>query len=188
VCSTLMHVGGARRKRGNGHSELTLPSCAFCYHSHRLHEAVGRRELGGTALIICGSTLAVVFGDHDVRTYTNDDLVALIGGAWFIVYALLVVFLCIWGMLIHRKVTPVKKQLVEAIRRYEIAVAEGDAQKAEWEDEVIARLEQKYKPWERTHPFALCALSGAFGAQSILFGKVRMHSECERIAAPCMNE
>lgn len=136
-----------------------------------LHERVGRRELIGTFLIILGSTLAVVFGDHDQRSYTNRELVNLIGGAWFLVYAILVVVLCALGLMLHKKITPIKKNLVDAIRRYELAVEAQDAQGADWEDEVIARLEGEYKKWEKIHPFALCALSGAFGAQSVLFGK-----------------
>jgi len=132
---------------------------------------VGRREIVGTALIILGSTLAVVFGDHEVRAYTNDDLVSLIGGAWFLVYGILVAVLCVAGQVLHRRITPVKAALVEAIRRYEVAVEACDAQAADWEDEVIARLEGQYMKWVKIHPFALCALSGAFGAQSVLFGK-----------------
>lgn len=137
-----------------------------------LHEHVGRRELAGTALIIIGSTLAVVFGDHSTKVYTNHDLTRLIGGGWFIAYAILVASLCVAGLLLHRKITPIKKNLVDAIRRYELAVETNNQQGADWEDEVIARLEQEYKRWEKLHPFSLCALSGAFGAQSVLFGKV----------------
>jgi hypothetical protein len=143
-----------------------------------LHEHVGRRELAGTALIIIGSTLAVVFGDHNTRSYTNDDLVSLIGGGWFLAYAILVFLLCIAGLMLHRKITPIKKNLVEAIRRYEVAVEANNSQGADWEDEVIARLESEYRRWEKLHPFSLCALSGAFGAQSVLFGKVSTSSEC----------
>lgn len=136
-----------------------------------LHERVGRRELIGTGLIIVGSTLSVVFGNHDQKVYTNHILVELIGGGWFIAYAIMVVGLCIAGLMLHRKITPIKKNLVEAIRRYEVAVEAGNSQGADWEDEVIARLEMEYKRWEKIHPFSLCALSGAFGAQSVLFGK-----------------
>lgn len=135
----------------------------------------------GTALIICGSTLAVVFGDHNTRRYSNDDLVRLIGGAWFLVYAILVVLMCALGLMLHRKITPIKAALVEAIKRYETAVEANDAQAADWEDEVIARLEMQYMKWVKIHPFALCALSGAFGAQSVLFGKVsrrQHHNGC----------
>ena len=136
-----------------------------------LHEQVGRREIIGTTLIILGSTLAVVFGDHNTRSYSNSDLVGLIGGGWFLVYGILVVVLCVAGFVLHRRITPIKSSLVEAIRRYEVAVEQADAQAADWEDEVIARLEEQYKKWVKIHPFALCALSGAFGAQSVLFGK-----------------
>jgi hypothetical protein len=137
-----------------------------------LHETVGRRELAGTALIIIGSTLAVVFGDHETRTYSNDMLVSLIGGAWFLVYAIVVAGMCVVGLMLHRKITPIKAALVEAIRRYEVAVDANDAQACDDEDAVIAGLEALYAPWIKIHPFALCALSGAFGAQSVLFGKV----------------
>lgn len=150
---------------------MTLVTNVFFAHFW-LHEQVGRRELAGTGLIILGSTLAVVFGDHTTRSYTNHDLVGLIAGGWFLTYAVLVVALCVAGYMLHRRVTPIKKNLVDAIRRYEIAVEAADAQGADWEDEVIARLEGEYKRWEKIHPFALCALSGAFGAQSVLFGKV----------------
>jgi len=136
-----------------------------------LHESVGRRELIGTALIIVGSTLAVAFGDHASRHYTNEYLVSLISGGAFIFYVIVVVLLCFSGLSLHRRVTPIKKQLVEAIRRYETAFDQGNAEAAGWEDELIARLEHEYKRWEKIHPFALCALSGSFGAQSVLFGK-----------------
>lgn len=137
-----------------------------------LDEVLTWKEFAGTALIICGSSLAVAFGDHKEKQYTVGDLWELFGGALFLFYIIIVVVGCIAFYIAHKKMTPVKQRLVDAIKRYENAISKGDQNTADWEDDVILNIEHEYRPYIKYHPFCLCALSGIFGGQSVMFGKM----------------
>ena len=85
----------------------------ICFAHFWLGEKVGWTEVFGTALIMTGSTLSVVFGNHSDPTYTNQELLDLISGALFISYVVAALGLIFIGILIHLRVTPWKQKLVE---------------------------------------------------------------------------
>lgn len=100
-----------------------------------------------------------------------EDLKRFYGRPGFILYALLVTscLALMYGCV--RIAKPIKIQLNETVFLYDQARGNKDRQKCRQLDEVIHTLELKYKKWEKIHPFCYCAMSGTFGAQSILFGK-----------------
>jgi len=137
-----------------------------------LKEKLARRDILGTVLIIAGSTTAVAFGDHTEVSYSLDDLKSYYTRSGFVFYGFIVVGCIIAGYMFVKKVQPIKVALNAAIKSYDAAVEKGDKAAELFQDEAIAALEKKYERYEKLHPFSYCALSGIFGAQSILFGKM----------------
>ena len=136
-----------------------------------LKESINWRELSGTAMIVIGSVLSVAFGDHTAVSYTVRDLLSFYGRTLFIIYAIIAFSAAIYMFMQHKRMTPLKQKLVDSYKRYEVAYDASDQATMDYEDFMIVALEAKYKPFERFHPFSLCALSGILGAQSVMFGK-----------------
>lgn len=82
-----------------------------------LKEKLGYQEIIGTVLIILGSTLSVIFGDHSDPSYTDQDLLDLIGGGLFIAYVVVICTSVIAGLIWHFKVTPIREELQVLLSR-----------------------------------------------------------------------
>lgn len=162
-----------------------------------LHEELTRMDVIGTALVIVGSVLSVAFGNHESKEYTLDQLKELYQATGFIVYIVLMVIALVVMYIAAKKLEPMKTELVEYAKRFERTLSkdfcdedeedsdeEHQLMKRESDDELdkerlllldskdkIRELSERYKPFEKIHPFLLCALSGVFGAQSVLFAK-----------------
>ena len=108
-----------------------------------LHEPVSKRDLVGTALIVLGSTLSVVFGDHSDTTYTSKDLQDLYKEIPYIIYGACIVGCMIFCYLAVRYLTPLRVKLVEAIDAYRVAEAEDQLDEAE----AARRAEEEAAQW-----------------------------------------
>jgi drug/metabolite transporter (DMT)-like permease len=150
---------------------ITLVANVFFAH-YWLKESITWKELVGTGLIITGSVLSVAFGDHKNDNYTIDDLKSFYGGTTFIFYAFfaLIMGLCMYAYC--RLATPIKTKLIESYTRYSAAELIENTEEMENENLLIQQLEFEYSKFEKVHPFCLCALSGVFGGQSVMFGKM----------------
>lgn len=133
-----------------------------------LQEHLTWREILGTGLIVSGSTLSAVFGDHTEIEYTLSDIQHFWGGGLFLFYALLVSILAAAMYSLCKKFSPIKQQMVDAIKRYELAYQANDEDRLEWEESLIRTLERQYASYVKYHTFCLCALSGVCGGQSVL--------------------
>jgi len=160
-----------------------------------LKEELTRMDIIGTALVIIGSVTSVAFGNHESKEYTLDELKKLYQATGFIVYIVLMVIVLVLMYIAAKRLEPMKSELVEYARRFERTLDrdfQQDNEDADIEQPVrsdsdedldnerllllqskdhIRDLSEKYKPFEKIHPFLLCALSGVFGAQSVLFAK-----------------
>lgn len=143
-----------------------------CFAHFWLRETVSWRDILGTLLIIVGATLSVAFGDHTETKFTLEEIEKFWVGRAFLCYIILITVCEIVLFKLITKYTPIKKQLVETISRYENASALNKKNDMEWEDKIIKQLEQQYNKNEKLHSFSLCAFSGIAGAQSVLFGKM----------------
>ena len=137
-----------------------------------LGETLSRRDMLGTVLIIAGSVLTVAFGDHSDPEYQLSDFRHFFAQTAAIIYALAVLGFC--GTLYSLKfyLRPMKQRIVEINKQYE-NIADTAARKQLLDNHAeLQAVKRRYKPWEKAHPFFLCALSGALGAQSVMFGKM----------------
>lgn len=137
-----------------------------------LKEQLPRKDLFATASIITGSIVCAVTGDHTETTYSLEELLSFYGQAGFIVYAIFVVSFVCGLYALSKKIEPIKRNLNVAIRAYDQAKASGSSSCLIALDEDILAAEASYIKWEKIHPFTYCAISGAFGGQNILFGKM----------------
>ena len=164
---------------------ITLVANVFFAH-YWLKEVVGWVELCGTAMIVCGSVTAVAFGDHSDVAYDIHAILRFFYGTTFIIYALASLILGVSLYYFQLPITPIKQKMVDATKRYELAYDAHDTPAMEYEDFYIASLSKSYSRWEKVHPFAVCALSGILGGQSVMFGK--MVSEMINVTASGDNQ
>ena len=123
---------------------LTLVSniaCAYCL----LRERVSRYDIGATALIVIGSSIAIGWGKKEEVTYTVQQLFGFYHQAEFITYATAVILFCIWCY----------------TQLHKLERLEADEGK-----ESPLYLSQRSR-----HRFYYPALAGTIGAQSVLFAK-----------------
>ena len=137
-----------------------------------LKETLSRRDLIGTVLIILGSVLTVAFGDHSDPEYNLSDFRHFFGYTSSIIYALAVCGFCVTLYSLILYLRPMKKRIVEINKSYETVDDDAVRQRLIRDNAELAAVRQRYAPWEKVHPFFLCAISGALGAQSVMFGKM----------------
>lgn len=137
-----------------------------------LKENLGRRDLIGTALIIVGSIICALFGDHSEKSYDVSTLISFYGQPGFIVYAIICVGSIGSLYYIARLIEPIKVDLLTLVQKFEAARLAGDRATMLKTDSELCDAEEKYSKWEKVHPIVYCALSGLFGGQNILFGKM----------------
>jgi hypothetical protein len=133
-----------------------------------LRETIGRWDVLATALIVTGSSVAVLFGSHDAATFTVFQLFGFFARWDFVLYALVV---GLYSGLLYMSI-----QKIERI---------------ETEEGVHA---PRYMHYRALHRFAYPALSGTVGAQSVLFAKVSDRSQqrsaeelrCQRQCCSCV--
>jgi hypothetical protein len=151
---------------------ITLVTNVLFAH-YWLKEQVSSAELIGTGLILVGSLLAVTFGDHSDIDHSLSDILHLWTGLEFIIYIIICTLLfsvlyiyCKWAL-------PIRLQLQAAYKKLETSLANKDADvEIHFHQETIKLMELQYDKFEKYHPFALCALSGICGGQSVLFAKM----------------
>ncbi|TYZ66737.1 hypothetical protein PybrP1_005649 [[Pythium] brassicae (nom. inval.)] len=110
-----------------------------------LKEKFGRRDAMGTGLVLAGICVVAAFAEKESASYTVDELVALYQEPSFIVYCVLAALASL-GVFV----------LVKRIEKLQ---------------HTFGTSSPKYKRFARVHPVCYPALSGIFGAQSILFAK-----------------
>ena len=123
---------------------LTLVSniaCAYCL----LRERVSRYDIGATALIVIGSSIAIGWGKKEEVTYSIEALFSYYHQPEFIAYATAVILFCIWCY----------------TQLHDLERLEADEGK-----ESPLYLSQRNR-----HRFYYPALAGTIGAQSVLFAK-----------------
>ena len=137
-----------------------------------LKETLSRRDLCGTVLIILGSVLTVAFGDHSDPEYSLSDFRRYFGYTASIIYALVVFLFCValYGLILYLR--PMKRRIVETHKSLEMVDSDAVRQQLLKDNVEFQAVIKRYAPWEKSHPFFLCALSGVLGAQSVMFGKM----------------
>jgi len=141
-----------------------------------LKESVSKWDVAGCALIVIGPGLSVGFGNHNETSYSINDLRSFFVRPLFIVYATL---LFISGVSVYyfiKKVEPIRAKLDSSRKAWDDRAnpppspqLEEEEVAALWTD-VRASL-SNYNKYARFHGLSYLALSGMFGANSILFGK-----------------
>ncbi|CEO95256.1 Magnesium transporter [Plasmodiophora brassicae] len=136
-----------------------------------LKESINRNDIAGTALILTGSIIAVVFGNHEELLYTLDEILALYKGGLFIAYSVVVVaFIGAMAIIVARCETllsTIKTKQQQLDNRDRIMPPERVGALCQ----EMVHLDAEYAKVAKVHPFSLCSLSGTLGAQSILFAK-----------------
>ncbi|RLN46213.1 hypothetical protein BBJ29_004721 [Phytophthora kernoviae] len=110
-----------------------------------LKEKFTRSDAIGTALVLTGIIVVAMFAEKESACYTVHELVALYREPLFAVYATLIGLACIALYLLSRKMERVLKEK--------------------------GKSSPEYKRFSKLHPVSYPALSGLFGAQSVLFAK-----------------
>ncbi|RLN53781.1 hypothetical protein BBJ28_00005075 [Nothophytophthora sp. Chile5] len=110
-----------------------------------LKEKFTRGDAIGTTLVLAGICIVAAFANKESACYTVDELVDLYREPLFAVYAVLMGISCVALFLLSKKMERVLKQ--------------------------HGRASPAYKRFAKLHPVSYPALSGIFGAQSVLFAK-----------------
>ncbi|GMF15975.1 unnamed protein product [Phytophthora fragariaefolia] len=110
-----------------------------------LKEKFTRSDGIGTALVLLGIIIVAMFAEKQSVCYTLHELVALYCEPLFVVYATLMCVSCVVLFLLTRKMEQTLKDK--------------------------GRTSPEYKRFRKLHPVSYPALSGIFGAQSVLFAK-----------------
>ena len=142
-----------------------------------LGETLNQRDLTGSFFILAGSLTCVLSGDHEEKNYTVQELGSFYTDTGFQVYFVILttIMLSLYGGI--KYINPYRRRYEKAIKEYDKAIAavnngrDGVAALAKADDE-LAKREQEYDPFSKIHPFCYCTLSGFFGGQNILFGKM----------------
>ena len=150
---------------------ITLVANIFFAH-YWLGEELTTKDTIGTILIVVGSVLAVAFGDHSSKTYEVKDLVDNYKATGFIVYCIILSIITTLMYFGVKFIEPIKMKLLIAMENYNKAEENNNRKAILRADAVLSILEQEYKKYEKIHPFMYCAISGIFGGQNILFGKM----------------
>lgn len=137
-----------------------------------LGEKFSKWDFLGTTMILVGSTLAVCFGDHSQNTYTTQELLDFYSQLGFILYAIACVFFIMALYVVVRFAEPLKDEIRRVNKQYDAADDAHNDAEADRLDEDLNTLEARYQKFVKIHPFAYCAISGVFGGQNILFGKM----------------
>ncbi|ETV73649.1 hypothetical protein H257_11752 [Aphanomyces astaci] len=122
----------------------TIVANVFFAHKF-LHEAFSRRDGIGTALILTGIVVVAAFADKSNGCHTLDQLIALYSQPAFVVYVAVV---CVAMVVFYY-----------CVRRIRFIVR------------TFGKTSTQYKRFATFHSLVNPALSGVFGAQSILFAK-----------------
>ncbi|KAG6599736.1 Magnesium transporter NIPA2 [Phytophthora cinnamomi] len=110
-----------------------------------LKEKFTRSDAIGTALVLLGIIVVATFAEKESKCYTVHELVALYREPLFAVYATLMCVSCVILFFLMRKMERTLKHK--------------------------GRTSLEYKRFRKLHPVSYPALSGIFGAQSVLFAK-----------------
>ncbi|KAE8904635.1 hypothetical protein PF005_g29227 [Phytophthora fragariae] len=110
-----------------------------------LKEKFTKSDAIGTALVLLGIIVVATFAEKESKCYTVHELVALYREPLFTVYAILMCVSCVVLFLLTRK-------MERTLKHY-------------------GRASPEYKRFRKLHPVSYPALSGIFGAQSVLFAK-----------------
>lgn len=136
-----------------------------------LQESLPRKDLIATLFIVAGAGVCALMGDHADTKYSLSELLFMYQRPSFIAYAICVVIVMIVLFALTKHIEPLYKRLDDIKEAYDQA-KEGSPSSLDTLDEQLLIAETKYAKWEKIHPFCYCALSGLFGAQDILFGKM----------------
>jgi len=123
---------------------FTMVANVFFAH-YFLNEALNRNDGIATALIIGGVVQVALFADKSERCYTVDELASFYARTAFIIYAIVI---CILFFILLYLVKHIENILQSS-----------------------GSNSEKYEKYRRVHPILYPALSGLFGAQSVLFAK-----------------
>ncbi|KAF1772976.1 Magnesium transporter NIPA [Phytophthora cactorum] len=110
-----------------------------------LKEKFTKSDAIGTALVLLGIIVVAIFAEKESACYTVHELIALYREPLFAVYATLMCVSCLILFLLTRKMENTLKHK--------------------------GRTSPEYMRFRKLHPVSYPALSGIFGAQSVLFAK-----------------
>eukprot|EP00033_Pygsuia_biforma_P000591 GCRY01000698.1.p1 GENE.GCRY01000698.1~~GCRY01000698.1.p1 ORF type:complete len:357 (-),score=59.71 GCRY01000698.1:251-1321(-) len=114
------------------------------FATYFLKEEVQATTLSGTTMILCGNSLLVLYGSHDSRTYTVEELMLLYRRGPFVLYILLLAILVVALYISYQSLC------------HKVDMCGIHA---------LTPLMQKYIP------FAYAAISGMIGTQSVILAK-----------------
>jgi hypothetical protein len=117
-----------------------------------LEENINKKHILATLLIITGSTISVVFGNHTSHTYTISDLQHYFIHPIFLFYLTISIITCIY---LYRQIL----KMNSCYEHIETSLQQIDAY-------------MEYLPYQAIHPILICCVSGFLGGYSILFGKI----------------
>eukprot|EP00756_Hemistasia_phaeocysticola_P008380 Hpha_TRINITY_DN14605_c0_g1::TRINITY_DN14605_c0_g1_i1::g.48557::m.48557 len=109
-------------------------------------------QLVGTAFVVCGTVLTVLFGVHTSEDYDTDDLKELYRKPVYLSYLAVQLILCAAGYFIYKKGVALAEQVVET----------GTAG--------VSRRTLAF--FKAASPFAYAMYSGMIGTNSLLFSKM----------------
>jgi len=135
-----------------------------------LAEELPLKDLIATIFIVAGAAICAVMGDHSDTKYSLEQLLEFYRRPAFIGYAISVCVVIISLFCLTKYIEPKQKRLDDAKEAYDRA-QESSSDLGNLDEQLLA-AETAYAKWEKIHPFAYCALSGCFGAQDLLFGKM----------------
>ncbi|OQR84458.1 hypothetical protein ACHHYP_13357 [Achlya hypogyna] len=123
---------------------FTIVANVFFAH-YFLKEPFSKRDAVGTAFIVVGVMVVAAFASKSNECYTLEELIDLFNQLNFAIYATLVVLSCAIMYMYIRKIRAVSMRFGVASERYRV--------------------------YAKSHSIICPALSGVFGAQSVLFAK-----------------
>jgi len=118
----------------------------------KLEEQINRNHVFATVLIIVGSTLSVIFGNHASHTYTQSEL------QQYFIQPMFLLYFCICFVTLAYLYTQILK-MNACYESIETSLQQIEAY-------------VKYLPYQTIHPILVCCVSGFVGGYSILFGKI----------------
>ena len=117
-----------------------------------LQEIINKQHILATVLIISGSTVSVLFGNHQSHTYTVDDLHSFFVHPIFLLYFFISTITLIFLYIQILKLNKQFDNITHSLNQLEAVI--------------------NYLPYQTIHPLLICCICGFLGGFSILFGKI----------------
>ena len=129
-----------------------------------LGENVGIHDIVATLLIIIGIVLIIIFGNHQNHSYNTDILIKYSYSISSICYVIIMIIIISFLYYKIYYMEKIKNELSMIHKKFNRGCYINPVE--------YTILIQNYEPLQLIHPIYLCIISGCFGGNSILFGKI----------------